>query len=257
MNCDDVAPNAVAEQYVAGQITDAEQDAYEAHYFECPHCLDDLRTLQAIRNSLSARTRAANQNTRPRWWSLAAAVLFAAALGWWWMNRAPARVEVRREPTTNIDPNAGRYARYDQLARIEPSPYTESRFRGASEAEMKFRAAMRLYAQNDFTGAVPGLAGAAHLDPQSSAIRFYLGLSELLTGKDADGERDLRLVAAKEDALQAGDAHYYLGLALLKKHDADAALGELRRAIASQSASSADAQRLIAAIQAVEGKSGQ
>jgi len=51
--------------------------------------------------------------------------------------------------------------------------------------------------------------------------------------------------------LQAGDAHYYLGLALLKKHDADAARAELRKAVDAKSARATDAERLIAQIQEI------
>jgi TolA-binding protein len=260
MNCDDVARNEIAEQYVAGQLPDAEREAYEAHFFECPRCVDELRTLQAIRDDLARRPR---KSVAFPWWTAIAAML-ALALGaaWWFAaHRQQPPVEVKASPAPNpVSAPAGGPARelqLEALAKVEPLPYTEPRFRGAGEAEMKFRAAMKLYSHNDFAGAVPGLSAASHLDPKASAIRFFLGLSELFAGDAEGAARELEQVASNADALEAADAHYYLGIVRLKQHDAAGALAELRKAIAGQSSKAADAQRLIAAIQQLEGNSRQ
>ncbi|MBZ5522671.1 MAG: zf-HC2 domain-containing protein [Acidobacteriia bacterium] len=43
MDHDFVIENKTAERYLLGELTDAERDAYEEHYFECPECAEELR----------------------------------------------------------------------------------------------------------------------------------------------------------------------------------------------------------------------
>lgn len=44
MDHDSVIDNKTPERYMLGELTDAEGDAYEEHYFECPECAEELRS---------------------------------------------------------------------------------------------------------------------------------------------------------------------------------------------------------------------
>lgn len=43
MDHDLVIKNNTTERYLLGELTDAERDSFEEHYFECPACAEDLR----------------------------------------------------------------------------------------------------------------------------------------------------------------------------------------------------------------------
>jgi hypothetical protein len=43
-----------AERYLLGEMTEAERQAFEAHYFECPTCADDLRAGSLMRDGVAA-----------------------------------------------------------------------------------------------------------------------------------------------------------------------------------------------------------
>jgi hypothetical protein len=48
MNHNDAVRLQAAEKYVLNELTDAERDAYEEHYFDCPACADELKTTVAF-----------------------------------------------------------------------------------------------------------------------------------------------------------------------------------------------------------------
>ena len=46
--------NLASERYLLDEMPDAERDAFEAHYFECPECADDVRTGAIMREGVEA-----------------------------------------------------------------------------------------------------------------------------------------------------------------------------------------------------------
>lgn len=52
-----------AERYLLGEMTEPEQEAFEAHFFECPECADDIRTAAAMIDA--ARASRAQADVRP------------------------------------------------------------------------------------------------------------------------------------------------------------------------------------------------
>jgi putative zinc finger protein len=49
-----------AERYLLGEMTEAERQAFEAHYFECGTCADDLRAGSLMRDGVAAGLLAAS-----------------------------------------------------------------------------------------------------------------------------------------------------------------------------------------------------
>ena len=47
----------LAERYVAGELTDAEREQFEAHFFDCPACAEEVRCEQEFAANLRAVLR--------------------------------------------------------------------------------------------------------------------------------------------------------------------------------------------------------
>ncbi len=48
MNCETIHAENVAERYMLGHLSDAEQGSFEEHFFECEPCLEQVRLLQGV-----------------------------------------------------------------------------------------------------------------------------------------------------------------------------------------------------------------
>ena len=80
MNCKAVAEENTIERYAAGQLSEADTEAFERHFFECEECYEALRNHAAVRAALAsvpreAPSRPTSSNDFNRWWLLAAAML--------------------------------------------------------------------------------------------------------------------------------------------------------------------------------------
>lgn len=261
MTCEDVSRNEIAEQYVAGKLDDSARDAYEVHFFECSACLDHLQLLQGMIAGLARQPVAVliprNRYASSRWLAAAAAMLMVGTgIAWRNLRRVQAPEPIVETHNSTTPPASVAQPRpspelavFDQLARVDAPIYREPRMRGTNQAaDRQFRAAMRHYQQKDYAAAIAGLTEAARLNPKSSAAQFYLGVAQLLNGKRSEAIVHLGIVASMEDSLEAGDAHFYLGQALLGEHDSDGAVAEFRKAIAAESERAADAKRTIDAV---------
>ena len=68
MDCPLRSGHDLAEAYVAGTLPEAEQDAYEQHFFSCSACLAQVQTLQELADRLRQQPAAGGACTarRPR-----------------------------------------------------------------------------------------------------------------------------------------------------------------------------------------------
>jgi hypothetical protein len=75
-----------AARYLVGRLTEAEAEAFEAHYFGCERCWAEVRTAQELRAALrpGGATRAA---ARRPWMPFAAAAALLVAVGAWMLVR--------------------------------------------------------------------------------------------------------------------------------------------------------------------------
>src|SRR5690242_19234269 len=53
------------ERYVLGQMDEAEQAAFEAHYFECPDCFSAVQAMQTAQTALREAPQAAQASAAP------------------------------------------------------------------------------------------------------------------------------------------------------------------------------------------------
>ena len=106
--------------------------------------------------------------------------------------------------------------------------YVETQRYNADRPEARVNLGTFYANRGDAVRAEAELRAAIKLDPRF--VPAYVNLADLYraTGRDADGERSLRAGLGKVP----GDAslHHALGLALVRLHRLDAALGELKRA---------------------------
>jgi hypothetical protein len=55
-----------SERYLLGEMTEAERQAFEAHYFDCAECADDVRAASRMRDGVAAGLLAAPRTTRTK-----------------------------------------------------------------------------------------------------------------------------------------------------------------------------------------------
>jgi tetratricopeptide (TPR) repeat protein len=151
---------------------------------------------------------------------------------------SPAQVpeKPRREPPPSLE----------QLARVDPPRYEPVTSRNVpDEATKRFQRGMEHYRQADYAGAVEHLRAAMSLDPLAPHIYFFLGISELMLGKDKDAIVQLSRTIALGDSAYLEEAHWYLAKAFLRQKDLDAAKTQLKTVIQLRGAKSGEAQRLL------------
>jgi len=241
-----------AARYAGDAMPEEEREAFEDHYFDCAACLAAVQTLQEAGHQLAAPparavAAAAPLARFPSW--VMAAVLAVVAVG-----AAVTLLQERGpvEPTPAASSAApAPDGRLVALARAEPYPYVPFAGRGAG-ATPAFDQAMGRYLDRDYAGAAAALRALVERAGAGLEARFYLGVSELLSGQAPAAEKDLAVAAAAADDAVAGPARLYLARAHLARGDAAGAREVLRRLAASASGQAAAARALLAELDAID-----
>ena len=114
------------------------------------------------------------------------------------------------------------------LASFEPPPFpAEDLTVAATGAEPSFAAAMTYYRAADYSRASVALQQATSQQPDNPEIRFYLGVSYLLTDDTRAGIRELKVAERLGDSPYQDRIHFYLAKAFLKQKDTVNAVREL------------------------------
>jgi TolA-binding protein len=247
MACSRVAAEAVAERYLAGELTEDEQSAFERHYFECDRCFDELGTLRAVQTELrSARALPADRarEWRMPWLALAASVMAVAGAGlWWWASRptSPESSNAAATPVTiptstpapPVAPDREKPNLLAELARFDPPPYRAPTLRTLEDtARAQYREAMQHYLRREYAAAITLLRASTKADPAAADAAFFLGVSLLLADRTDQGVAELRRAIAMGDSPYLEESQYYLAKGLLKRGDTNAAREALRAMIA-------------------------
>jgi len=242
MNCKEVEDKEILEEYLLGRLEDSERDAFEAHYFECDSCFsrvqNGLAMLEGLRSQRPSPERAGAVFSRRIWaWTPAlAAVIMLLAVGIWWRSAQQKSLDrvvgSHPSPPEVSQPSTRPASSLDELAKVEPPPYTPVVLRGAEdESNQNFRRSMEYYLKSDYADAIPGLHALAQTSPESSKFNFYLGACYLLTNRTDLAIEALRKTTAIGDTAYSEQAHFYLAKAYLKKRQLPEAKAELQQTV--------------------------
>jgi hypothetical protein len=151
--------------------------------------------------------------------ALLAALLGGGLVIWLFVDSPIGGVQVASPSASNVTVN---------LASIEAPSYSPPQSGAAvGEAATLFADAMRRYQNRDYASASVSLRQVSILEPENPEIRFFLGISYLLTNDTRAGVSELRVVQKLGASPYLERAHFYLAKALLRQKDPAAALREL------------------------------
>lgn len=274
MNCEQVLKSDIVEKYILSQLSVAEHEAFEQHYFECERCFEELQTCRALQVALNEtgpvmHTDQVEEPLRWMWtWGVAAVALVLLTIGFMLWSRRPAlgpsppvavTTPPRREPAdTQLHARSDAQAStaqstvptLSQLAQFQPPHYVPSILRGAEdEANGKFREAMKYYERGEYASSIPILIVASQVDSKAANISFFLGICYLETGHTDAAIEALRKTEALGDSPYLEETHFYLAKALIRKGDVNGARKELRETIQLRGDIEEKAQRLLGQLQ--------
>ena len=129
MNHADAVALGAVEKYFLGELSVAERDEFEAHYFECADCASQLQALEAMRGTLRDTSLAVLPAPPAPWWqrpagarwAWAASVLFAGIIGYQNLVVVPQLRTAAHQPRL--------------IATVQP----DVQFRGSTSPSMQFR----------------------------------------------------------------------------------------------------------------------
>jgi predicted Zn-dependent protease len=253
MDCDRIRKRHIADEYRAGRLSPEETEAYERHYFTCDACFSDLRFHDRVASELKfagaelfAPEIAAEMRPATQGPALETAPLWRRAKGWLaprpvWTGGLAAAAAIAVIALLMID-SAQRAAHLRELWTPRPHPYIASDLRGPI-ALPEFQEAMQHYGAGRFEAAAERLRRAARETPLEVDVRFYLGVSLLLTGKPKEARRSLAVAAELQPSSTL--FAWYLAQAHLACSRATEAEALLRRIAATQSEHAAAADSLL------------
>jgi hypothetical protein len=245
IECEEIRRRQWHEEYRAGRLSDEDAAAFEAHYFGCDRCFEELRfcdrvavclredgaTLFAreiekargtggghpVGNSLFGRLRAffapfsrGFALPRPVLVPAAIALLVLVAAGSW---------QVR---------DAARTSRLRGLSAPTPYPFIAADLRGPAGSEA-FTEGMKLYGEGQYAQSAGCLARMLAVKPADPDGQFYCGVAHLLAGHPADAARSLREAVRLTPASMP--YRWYLAQAELRLGRADSARAQLGRIV--------------------------
>jgi Putative zinc-finger len=241
MRCEQVLRDEIAERYLRGALSAADQEAFEDHYFECASCFDELENLRLIREALAGGAAAgeARSGSRAGWapwkWAAAAAVVALVAGGLYW------RFVSSNGPPARPGNEQGRLAERQPAVRAQPAPVEPS----PSVHETVSSAQQHPSAPSEVAGAAARSAALAALAavqaPQytpptlrgalDEAERRFREAMRLYVRRDYAGAKAGLSAAAGLDR-ERPDIAFFLGICELLTDEPMAAIGEMRRTIA-------------------------
>lgn len=272
MTCDDVRDQDLVAHYVHRRLSDADRDQFEEHFIGCESCFAEVQDYRVLRQGLAESPAATTiPATAPAaaWWRavLPAFVLAGAgaviALALYLprssvpassTDTAAGTAPATSEPVS-VDPvpaGPSRMALVGQLARVEPPEYLPPNLRNASGPDdALFKRAMARYQAKQYDEAATALRALRASGPDSAETLFYLGVSDLMSGRVTDALASLETAAAMRDLIYEEDARFFLAKALLSAQDVARARIELARVVALDGDRQQAARSLIDAIDAL------
>ncbi len=245
-----------AAKYMRGDLPEADQETFEAHYLGCEECFSAVRfaekisvTMHHYGASIFAPAPARPVAAKPDWlvklkseledlyfafareWrtavpAFAAYVLLAVALGFGYY-KLTSNSQLAHEQAIHVErPSAMLPANQTGLAQLHPLAWSISEATAANKplAE-RLAAAKPLYQNHNYFLAVEELAAIANDFPESIETQLYLGISQLRAGQPAEGIKSLHRVLELNP--KHAEAQWYLAQAYLVQGDSAEAQGWL------------------------------
>jgi tetratricopeptide (TPR) repeat protein len=241
MQCEQVLRDGIAERYLRGALSAADQEAFERHYFECASCFDELESLRLLRQAL-AEGVAANEavsEARGGWapgtWAAAAAVVAVIGGGLFWL-----AVNSNR-PSGGASEGDGRVAEQQAAVPVLPAPETPTpRVPEAGHPAQPGPTAPRVNLGGAARSAALAALAVVQAPPYTpaplrgvldEAARRFREAMKLYVDRDYEGAKAGLREAAELDP-ERPDIAFFLGICALLTDEPEAAIAELRRTIA-------------------------
>ncbi len=256
MDCARITNEEIAEKYLRKELSEADQVAYEQHYFECAHCFEGLQALRALEAALQEAAPAIRAEPVARrvfwrwaWAAVAAGVLLMFGFRFYLRRQVPVvsppQAPVVESPKVEEHPSPGVLS-LSELARVQPPTYVPMTLRGPTdEAAKHFREAMRHYVKGDYGVTILRLRAASKLNPKAVDISFFLGVCYLLTEQTDLGVVYLGRTIALGNSPYLEDAHFFLAKAYLREGDLTLAENELDKTTQLRGDREVEARELI------------
>lgn len=223
------------EPYLAGTLEDAQAQAFEEHYFDCPVCLAQVQAMQAVAQQLRLNPVSLPARKILAWpvhWrtlAAAAALLAAVWVGYRWENsKPPSSNNVAKQVQHPASPAEPAKPDLTEIADLSLPPYRASSLRG-DEEDAHFRTGMKAYASGDCSKALPRLAQVPARSPDTLAARFYEGACQMQLKQWDQAVAALQGVASKGESPQQEGAMYMLAQIALARGDLDSARRQLEQ----------------------------
>jgi hypothetical protein len=214
--CESAFEDDRAARYVAGELSEADREAFEVHVLECDAC---RAAVEAHLDLADGLRRAAPRHVAarpPRTWLPVAAALAATALAGTIVLRdrwTPAPTTIPPSPTVAVPPMPV----VDKPDVVLPAGEVLVTRGGAGRAFLEdFGPAIAPYREGDYALAADRLATLADRYPASFEVPFYRGVSLLLLGRASEAVEALTRAEALARGPQATEARWYLSLALAR-----------------------------------------
>ena len=255
MDCARVRDEDLAERYLRRELSESEQAEFERHYFDCEDCYAVVVGAQETVDVLPrAEARAVApvrlRRTSPAWApaALAAALLVGTLVAWQTLRGRP---PAEPSPVPSSSPR-GLVALPGDLTAVSPPAFVVVTMRGAGDSAA-LEKAKPLFERGDYVGAARLLRPAWRLGA-APAIGFYLGVCELMVGREAEARDVLGEVAEGQDPVYADPGRLFRARASLRLGDLLAARADLETLARSASSVAPEARALLARIAAFEGR---
>jgi hypothetical protein len=238
--CSGERAEAVAEEYLRGDLPQAEALSFEEHCLECDACFEHVRVLEAVRDTLVEK----HWMKPPVWAAVtmaaAAALIVAVAVQHWYAGtshlsrpQSVSQVPVEKQvappqpvQSTRPEPDApktgSKPTNLALLADKSLPPFRETQLRGASAGE-HFESGMRAYAANDCATAIGELKRVPRSSDRGEAVVLYAGACQYQLRNLAAARASLTQLASNQDSPLTEVARYYLAqVELAQNHAAEA-----------------------------------
>ena len=231
LTCESVEAAGMVERYTAGQLSPAEQDAFESHFLTCDRCQRAILVGAVARAELRGAPVLHPVRASPRW-GLRIGVAVAAAAG-----LAAVLLLPGGEPPSSLR----------RLGDLTVAPiYLGIPVRAGAPlpGDSIFDRAMAAYRDEYYGQAVVALRAALDAGVEPAPAEFFLAASQLMTDRPVAAAEGFGRVVALGATPYLAEAHYYRAKALLRLGRADEALRDLEQAAANTGATGAAARAL-------------